>query len=52
MAVRQQLRMQEPYFRRDGISILVPIWDERINVLGDCAEQRHFSGIDGLRLML
>jgi len=49
MAVHQHLRMQEPCFCRDEISRLVPIWDERINMLGDCDEQRHFNVIDGLR---
>lgn len=52
MAVRQQLRMQQPYFCPEEIAILVPIRDERINMLGDCDEQRHWNGIDGRRLTL
>lgn len=38
MAVRELLRIQEPYFRCVGILKLVPRCDKCINVPGECVE--------------
>jgi hypothetical protein len=39
MALRDLLRMQEPYFYRDGIFKVVPKWDKFISVLGNYVEK-------------
>jgi len=48
MAVRERLRIQEPYFRCVGILKLVPRCDKCINVPGECGD---FSAISGLYLV-
>jgi hypothetical protein len=51
-AVCEWLRMQGPDVYRDGISKLLPRWDECIHVLGVYGEKRYVSGISELHLTL